>query len=94
TGKQVQAAATALKAAASVPKADLAYLVRYGPVVQAAAKDNRAQWNGWWIYSFIVVLLFIPTIFLMAGHWNPAAAKRDAREHAARVKEEMAKLGL
>ncbi len=93
TGAKVQTAAQALKATATVPPSALAYLAKFAPQVQAAAKDNRAQWNAWWIYCFIVIILFIPTIFLMAGRWSPAAARRDEREHEARVKEEMAKLG-
>jgi MFS family permease len=94
TGAKVHSAAAALVAVAEVPAPELAYLAREGPRVRAAVAANRAQWNGWWVYCLLMAVLFIPTVFLMAGRWSPAAARRDAALHRARVREQMLRLGV
>ena len=34
-------------------------------------------WTAWWWLCLIGMLLFLPTIFLMGGHWNPARARQE-----------------
>lgn len=33
-------------------------------------------WTAWWEICLVGMLLFLPTIFLMGGHWNPARARQ------------------
>jgi hypothetical protein len=66
---------------------------------QAALTDlqngsNQAphQWQHWFYVDLAGMAVFVPIIWLTKGRWNPAAAKRDAQEHDARVREELARL--
>jgi hypothetical protein len=34
-------------------------------------------WTAWWWLCLIGMLLFLPTIFLMGGRWNPARAQQE-----------------
>ncbi len=85
-------ALTRLIAVSRVPKADLAYLVTYGPQVEKAVAAAPGEWQRWWWVCFGCEALLIPTVFLMKGRWNPKAAREDDKEHEAMVEEELAKL--
>jgi MFS family permease len=93
-GTKVAAATAALKATATIPPADAAYLAKYGAKVQKAAVDSPKQWQKWWWVCFAGQILFLPFIFLLTGRWSPGRARRDAQEHEAAVQRELAALGL
>jgi len=82
-----------LDAAAKVPAADLAFLQKYGPTVEKAAAASPAEWRKWWWVAVGGEVVFLPLIFLMAGRWSPAAARRDEQDHARQVEAELAALG-
>ena len=76
-----------------VPKADLAYLQKYGPDVQKAAAEAPGQWRTWWWVAVGGQVAFLPLILLMTGRWSPAAARRDEEEHERVLQAELAALG-
>ncbi|WP_157951358.1 MFS transporter [Rhodococcus opacus] len=72
--------------------AKLAYVAEHGADVQAAIADGPAQWQRYfWIAAFGMGL-FIPMIWLMAGHWSPREARKALRDHEIAVGREMAKV--
>ncbi|MHB1710091.1 MAG: MFS transporter [Acidimicrobiales bacterium] len=81
-------------AVAAIPPADLAYVTAHGAKVLLASKQTPIQWQHWWWICVGGEVLFIPLILLMTGRWRPKKAKQDAEEHEAKVREEMAKLGI
>jgi MFS family permease len=85
-------AAARLRAAASVPKADQAFLQAHGPQVVSASKAAAGQWRNWWWVAVGGEAVFIPLIFLMTGRWDPRRARQDAAAHEQRVQEELASL--
>lgn len=70
----------------------LAYLQKEGPVVQKALKDSPSQWQRWWWICFVGQVLFLPSIWLLAGRWSPARARSDAAAHNAAIARELAAL--
>jgi hypothetical protein len=58
--------------------------------VQKAAKDSPAQWQRWWWLCLIGQLVFLPSIWLLAGRWSPAKARADAAAHNSAVARELA----
>jgi hypothetical protein len=85
--------ATALKVAnTAIPPADLAYLSAHGANVSKAQSGVAAEWRRWWLITVACQLVFIPFIFVMAGHWSPAKARQDERDHEQRVAQELARL--
>jgi MFS family permease len=86
------AAVTRLLAVKTLPKADLSFLQAHGVALGAAQKSNPGEWRRWWWVCVVGELVFLPLIFIMAGRWSPASAKRDAKEHDERVSAELAKL--
>lgn len=72
----------------------LRFLSLHGAKVQAAAAATPHQWQHWWWVCVAGEVVFLPLIVVMAGHWRPSLAKREALEHERQVREEMARLGL
>ena len=85
-------AAARLASLSAVPPADLAYLSANAASVAQAAQDNPGQWRTWWWICFACQLVFIPFVFLMAGHWNPRTARAEEQEHERMVQRELALL--
>jgi len=81
-----------LEAVRQVPTADRNYLAAHGTQVVAARQQAPTQWERWWWICVGGELVFLPTIFLLAGRWRPSAARRDADEHRALVDDELAAL--
>ena len=73
-------------------KAPLGVLAAHGAAVVQAQKVTANQWKHWWWVCIGGEILFIPLIFVMAGRWSPARAKRDVEEYEAKVDAEMARL--
>ena len=72
--------------------AKLAYVAEHGAEVQAAVANGPAQWQRYFWIAALGVALFIPMIWLMAGHWRPRDARESLREHETAVSREMAKV--
>jgi len=81
-----------LRAAAAVPKEDLAFLQEHAAEVQAAAAATPGQWQNWWWVCVGGEAVFLPLIFVMVGRWRPSRARADLAEHQARVDEELEQL--
>jgi MFS family permease len=60
--------------------------------LSAGQKQAPAQWQHWFYVDMAGMVIFIPLIWLTKGRWRPAAARRDAAEHEARVNEELSRL--
>jgi MFS family permease len=86
------AATARFTAAATVPKADLAYLTAHGAAVTTAAAAAPGQWRNWWWICVGGEVVFLPFILLMVGRWSPRKARQDAEEHERKVQEELAAL--
>jgi ACS family D-galactonate transporter-like MFS transporter len=71
----------------------LTYLQREAPGVQKAAQQSPKQWQKYFWVAVGGEIIFIPLIFVMAGFWNPRAARRKEAEHEAWLDVELAKLG-
>lgn len=71
----------------------LGTLAAEGPAVKAAATDSPDQWRTYFLIGAAGELVFIPLVFLMAGFWSPAKARRAEQEHEAMIAAEMEKLG-
>ncbi|MCL2585968.1 MAG: MFS transporter, partial [Streptosporangiales bacterium] len=81
-----------LKATATIPKSDLAYLTAHGPAVESAAAEAPGQWKEWWWVCVAGMVVFLPFILTMAGRWSPRKARQDAEEHERQVQEELKSL--
>jgi hypothetical protein len=91
-GNRLNAAAARLLATNTVPKADLAYLQKYGSAVTQAQKNSPHQWQRWWWICFAGQIVFLPFIFLLAGRWSPRRARADAEAHKQEVDRELREL--
>ncbi|MFD8724705.1 nitrate/nitrite transporter [Streptomyces sp. NPDC059629] len=74
----------------AAPQLDV--LQKYGAEVQKATKNGPGQWRDWWWICVAGQALFLPFVFVMAGHWNPKKARTDAEAHQAAVNRELAAL--
>lgn len=54
--------------------------------------ETASGWKAWYWVCFGCVVVFIPFIFTMYGHWSPRKAKAEYLEHEARIAEEIARL--
>ena len=61
--------------------------------VIVASKATPDQWQHWWWVCVVGQILFIPLVWLLAGRWSPAQAKRDEVEHDWEVQRELGELG-
>ena len=87
--------ATALGDLVSITKLPIPvqdFLNAHGTELVNAQKVTPRQWQHWWWACVGGEIVFIPLIFLMAGRWSPATARRDAEEHETKVKAELAAL--
>jgi MFS family permease len=72
--------------------AALKMLAADGPPVARAAADSPGQWRTFFFVGVGGEVVFIPLILLMAGFWDPRAARRAELEHDAWLEEELRKL--
>ncbi len=76
-------------------KAQLDYLSAHQiqlDALQKGFKEAPKQWRRWLWIDVAGMVVFIPTIWLTRGRWNPRRAKRDEQEHERAVTEELARL--
>jgi MFS family permease len=74
----------------------LNYISAHQSALQALQKGvgkSPKQWQHWFWFDMIGMVLFLPTIFLTKGRWSPKKAKEDWIEHEKAVAAEMARLG-
>ena len=76
--------------AAAAKNADFQFLQTVGPQVQASQSVAPHEWQRWWWVSLGAQVFLLPFIFLMKGRWRPKRARRDAEEHEAVVRKELA----
>ncbi len=81
-----------LAALSKVPPSVFAYLKAHGSQVTTAAASAPGQWKNWYWVCFGGIVLFIFSIPILRGRWNPSAARRDEEQHEAMVQAELAKL--
>ena len=62
------------------------------PLVVGSPVETAAGWKTWYWVCFACVIVFIPFIFTMYGHWSPRKARAEFAEHEARVAAETARL--
>ena len=87
------------KAQAAVPSQPYTAQLTFIQAHESALKDlqtgsNEAphQWQHWFYVDLVGMVIFVPLIWLTKGRWRPSAARRDAEEHEARVREEFSRL--
>ncbi|GAB2971907.1 MFS transporter [Amycolatopsis acidiphila] len=83
-------AVTKLRAVATIPLADLAFLSAHGTEVAQAAEEAPGQWQNWWWVCIGGEIVFLPLILVMAGRWSPRRAREDMIAHEAKVQQELA----
>lgn len=71
---------------------DLAVLKEFGPEVAQAAEDAPHQWETWFWVCVAGQLLFLPTVFLIGGRWDPRRARSDFEKHEQEVSRELRSL--
>lgn len=59
--------------------------------IKAAAAAAPHQWQIWWWVCVGGLVVFVPFIFGMTGHWRMASARRATEQHEARVQAELAR---
>jgi MFS transporter, ACS family, D-galactonate transporter len=72
--------------------AALKTLAADGPPVAKAAADSPKQWRTFFFVGVGGEVVFIPLILLMAGFWDPRAARRAELEHDVWLEQELLKL--
>ena len=88
-GRHTMAALAKAKAAGTAPSPEL--MARLAALKQAVA-ESPGQWQTWYWFCVAGIALFVLSIFVMRGHWSPAAAKAEADAHDALVAREMARM--
>ncbi|WP_330249782.1 MFS transporter [Nocardia sp. NBC_00565] len=89
-GPKLAQATTQLQSVGTIPADDQAYLAAHAKEVQQAQADSPKQWERWWWICLAAQIVFLPFIFLMAGHWSPKKAAADANAHDELVERELA----
>ncbi len=78
-----------LSAVSTIPRADQAYLLKYGPELQNAQAVAPQEWQRWWWVCAGTQMVLFPLLFLMVGRWSPRRARRDEEEHNRKVEAEL-----
>ncbi len=89
-GPKLAQATTRLQSVGTIPVDDQAYLAAHAKEVQQAQADSPKQWKRWWWICLAAQAVFLPFVFLMAGHWSPKKAAAQAEAHDELVERELA----
>ena len=81
-----------LLALTKAPPAVISYMTAHGPAVASASTHSPGQWKDFYWICFGGAVVFILTVPLMKGRWNPRRAREDEAAHEAMVDAELAKL--
>jgi hypothetical protein len=86
---------TKLKTLVVPYEAQLGYLAAHqtqlNSLLNGVAKSPK-QWQHWFWVCMIGMVLFVPTIWLNRGRWNPSKARADEVKHEADVEAELKQL--
>jgi MFS family permease len=92
---KVVANLTKLKTLVVPYEAQLGYLAAHqtqlNSLLNGVAKSPK-QWQHWFWVCMIGMVLFVPTIWLNRGRWNPSKARADEVKHEADVEAELKQL--
>jgi MFS family permease len=76
-------------------RVELGYLAQHqdqlSHLLNGVGKSPK-QWQNWFWVCLIGMVLFIPTIWLNRGRWNPVKAREDEKQHEADVEAEYKEL--
>ncbi|HEY1819156.1 MAG TPA: MFS transporter [Trebonia sp.] len=62
------------------------------PIIVGSPLETASGWKTWFYVCIGCVVVFIPFIFTMHGHWSPGKARAEYREHQERIAAEIARL--
>jgi MFS family permease len=62
------------------------------PHIVGTPLETASGWRTWFYVCIGCVVVFVPFIFTMHGHWRPSKARAEFRAHSARVAAELARL--
>jgi MFS family permease len=62
------------------------------PVIVGSPAETFAGWHAWFSVCIGCVVVFVPFIFTMHGHWSPGRARAEYRAHQERVMVEIQRL--
>jgi MFS family permease len=62
------------------------------PRIVGSPIETASGWKAWYWVCFGCVVVFVPFIFTMHGHWSPKKARAEYDAYEARVAEETAQL--
>jgi MFS family permease len=72
-----------------------AVLVPFGiiiPHIIGSPVQTASGWRDWFYVAIGCVVVFVPFIFTMTGHWSPATARAEFAAHDARLQQELDQL--
>ncbi len=64
------------------------------PHIVGSPVETAAGWRTWFYVCIGCVVVFVPFIFTMHGHWSPAKARAEFLAHEERVAAELRRLGV
>jgi MFS family permease len=62
------------------------------PHIVGSPIETASGWRTWYYICIGCVVVFVPFIFTMYGHWSPAAARAEFNAREAKVTEELSQL--
>jgi MFS family permease len=62
------------------------------PHIIGSPIETASGWRTWYWICIGAVVVFVPFIFTMYGHWRPSTARKEFEAHEAQVAEELAQL--
>jgi hypothetical protein len=62
------------------------------PHIIGSPLETASGWRDWFYVCIGCVVVFIPFIFTMYGHWSPRKARTEYQAHAELVAAELARL--
>ena len=62
------------------------------PHIVGSPLETASGWKTWYWVCFGCVVVFVPFIFTMHGHWSPKKSRAEYEAYEARVAEETARL--
>src|ERR1700761_2549147 len=62
------------------------------PHIVGSPLETASGWRTWFYVCIGCVVVFVPFIFTMHGHWRPSKARAEFRVHSERVAAELARL--
>jgi MFS family permease len=64
------------------------------PHIVGSPLETASGWRTWFYVCIGCVVVFVPFIFTMHGHWSPAKARAEFLAHEEKVAAELSRLGV